>query len=69
MEFTPMFPIYLNVFDFTQIWTKLSSFAQIYHTQMLLIYPNVSNFTQNLNNVFQLAQIWWRLLEFQNDFS
>jgi len=26
------------------------------HTRMLLIYSNVSNFTQNLNNVFQLAQ-------------
>jgi len=27
------------------------------HTQMLLIYPNVSNFTQDLNEAFQLAQI------------
>ena len=50
---TQMFPIYLNVFIFTQIRMKLFSFAQIWlklldRTQLLLIYLNVSNFTQNL---------------------
>jgi len=29
MDCTQMFPIYLNVFIFTQIWMKLFSFAQI----------------------------------------
>ena len=54
MDFNQMFPIYLNVYIFTQIWMKLFSFDQIYlklfdHTQLLLIYFNVYNFTQNLN--------------------
>jgi len=29
MDFTQMFPIYVNVFNFTQKFEKLSSFAQI----------------------------------------
>ena len=29
LEFTPIFPIYGNIFTFTQIWMKLSQFAQI----------------------------------------
>jgi len=57
MVFTEMFPIYLNAFIFTQIWRKHFSFAQIQLmllacTQMLLVYSNVSNFTQNLNEYF-----------------
>jgi len=57
MDFTQMFPIYVIVFHFTQIWMKLFSFAQIWlklldHTQMLVIYPNVSDFTQDLKKVF-----------------
>jgi len=28
MDFTQMFPVYVNVFNFTQIWMKLFSFAQ-----------------------------------------
>jgi len=46
-----------NFLYFTQIYTKLFSSAQILlklldHTQTLLIYTNVSNFTQNLNDDF-----------------
>jgi len=56
MDFTQM-SIYPNVFIFTQIWMKLFSFAQIHlklldHTQMFLIYSNVSNFTQYLDEGF-----------------
>jgi len=56
MEFTHMFPIYVNIFNFAQICIKLFSFVQMWlklldHNQMLLIYSNVSNFTQNLNDV------------------
>ena len=29
LEFTQIFPIYGNIFNFTQIWMKLSQFAQI----------------------------------------
>jgi len=29
MDFTQMFPIYINVFNFTQIYAKLFSSAQI----------------------------------------
>jgi len=29
LEFTPIFPIYGNIFNFAQIWMKLSEFAQI----------------------------------------
>jgi len=29
MDFTEVFPVYLNVFVFTQVWLKLFSFAQI----------------------------------------
>ena len=29
MDFTQVFPVYLNVFVFTQIWLKLFSFARI----------------------------------------
>jgi len=40
---------------------KLSSFAQIQlklldHTQMLLIHPNVSNFTQSMNEAFNRSK-------------
>jgi len=45
MDFTEMFPIHLNVFIFTQIWSK----KLLVCTQKLLIYSNVFNFTQNLN--------------------
>jgi len=56
-----MFPIYLNVFIFSQLWMNYFSFAQIQlkllnRTQMLLIYWNVSNFTQNLNEFLWLAK-------------
>jgi len=42
LEFTQIFPIYGNIFDFTQIWMKLSQFAEISlrllkYTQMILI--------------------------------
>jgi len=42
LEFTQIFPIYGNIFNFTQIWMKLSQFAQISSrlfkfTQMILI--------------------------------
>ena len=42
MDVTQMFPIYVNVFNFTWIWMKLFAFAQMYlkqldGTQMLLI--------------------------------
>jgi len=41
LEFTQIFPIYGNIFNFTQIWMKLSQFAQISlrllkSTQMIL---------------------------------
>jgi len=29
MDFTQMFPIYVNVYNLTQIWITLSSIAQI----------------------------------------
>jgi len=55
MDFTQMFPIYLNAFILTQIWMKLLSFAQIWlklldRTQMHLIYSNVSNIPQNFRS-------------------
>ena len=42
MDFTQMFPIHANVFNFTQIWMKFFSFTQIQLklldcTQMLFI--------------------------------
>jgi len=42
LEFTQIFPIYENIFNFAQIWMKLSQFAQISlrllkYTQMVLI--------------------------------
>jgi len=57
MDFTQVFPVYLDVFVFSQVWLKLFSFVQIklkllYLTQMLLFYSNVSNFTQNVIKVF-----------------
>jgi len=41
LEFTQIFPIYGNIFNFTQIWMKLSQFAKISlkllkFTQMIL---------------------------------
>jgi len=56
MDFTLVFPINLSVFVFTQVSLKRFSFAQIELklvdlTQMLLIYLNVSNFTQNVIKV------------------
>ena len=57
LDFTQMFPIHVNGFNFTKNCIKLFSLVPISlklldHTQMLLIFPNVSNFTQNLNGVF-----------------
>ena len=42
LEFTQIFPIYGNIFNFTQIWMKYSQFTQISlglfkFTQMILI--------------------------------
>jgi len=42
LEFTQIFPINENIFNFAQIWMKLSQFAQISlrllkYTQMVLI--------------------------------
>jgi len=48
MVFTEMFPIYLDVFIFTQISMK----KLLDRAQMLLIYSNVFNFTQTLHEVF-----------------
>jgi len=50
LKFTQIFPIYGNIFIFTQIWMKLSQFTQISlrwlkFTQMILI---LSKFELNL---------------------
>ena len=66
MDFTQMFPIYVNVFNFTQNLNKAFLICPDL-IEAVGPHPNVSNFAQNLNNVFQLAQNLWRLLEFPND--
>jgi len=42
LEFTQIFPIYENIFNFTQFWMKYSQYAQtslrlLKYTQMILI--------------------------------
>jgi len=51
LEFTQIFPIYGNIFNFTQIWMKLSQFAQNF-IKIVKIYPND----------FDFIQIWIKLL-------
>jgi len=55
MDFTLMFPFYVNVFNCTQ---NLNTAFLICPDLIEAVgpYPNVFNFAQNVNNVFQLAQ-------------
>jgi len=50
MNFTQMFPVYVNVLNFTQMSKAFRICPGL--IEAVGPYPNVSNFTQNLNNVF-----------------